>query len=34
VKIAEKTGLVFLNEEQVKILLNELKKAPHQKGVK
>ena len=29
----QKTEIVFLNEEQVQILLNELKNAPHQQGV-
>jgi integrase len=28
-----KADIVFLNEEQVHILLNELKTAPHQQGV-
>jgi integrase len=28
-----KTDIVFLNEEQVQVLLNELKTAPHQQGV-
>jgi integrase len=29
----EKTDIVFLNEEEVQILINELKTAPHQQGV-